>query len=65
LANHLPQNISPSIPTRPFRRIIPLQPERKGDTRGAFRGTVAGIDKHGSGRPCSGKASRRARGGRG
>ncbi len=45
------------VPTRPFRCIIPLQPERKGDTRGAFRGPAAGIDKRGSGKPRSGKAS--------
>lgn len=42
-----------------------LQPEWKGDTRGVFRGPVAGIDKHGSGRPCSGKASRNASSGKG
>ncbi|WGM60974.1 MULTISPECIES: hypothetical protein [Agrobacterium] len=45
-----------SFLSHPHHRILAAsflpQPERKGDTRGAFREPEAGIDKHGSGKPC-------------
>ncbi|CUX35854.1 hypothetical protein AGR4B_Lc10370 [Agrobacterium tumefaciens str. CFBP 5621] len=52
LFSNFQENTFPSVPISHFRRIILPQSERKGETRGAFREPAAGIDKHGSGRPC-------------
>jgi hypothetical protein len=52
LFSHFRKNTSSLILITALAASFVPQPERKGDTRGAFREPEAGIDKHGSGKPC-------------